>query len=379
MTVETPLLELADVVLEFGGKDLQVCMQCGTCTGVCPWGLVADLSPRQVIRLISLGLEGYEQEDLWNCVTCGTCVTRCPRGIDLVDVWRSARAAMQDGGMVPRELRGPLGSLRSEGNPWDGKREERLGWIKDIDVPAFGMHTEYLLHACCTHAYDGRYKKVLRQLAALLLSGGTSFGIIGTEESCCGDQAQKTGAFDTFNLLRKANTKVFESSGVSKVIASSPHCMNTFNKDYEGDLSALHYTQVLDDLIATGRLTPTNEVPLKVAYHDPCYLGRHNNVHEPPRRVLQSIPGLEYIELPRNREKSLCCGGGGGGLFREIPIDKRFSVLRIKEAQAAGAEVIATACPYCSIMLDDGLKALGIEEDKMRIMEVAELLYQSVE
>ncbi len=379
MYAETPLLEITDAVFEIGGQSLQVCMQCGTCTGVCPWGLVQSYSPRWIIRMASLGLEGYEKEELWNCVTCGTCVDRCPRGIDLVDVVRSIRSVMQEGGMVPPELRAPLGGLRVEGNPWEGKRADRGAWAEDLGVPLYSPELEHLLFTCCTHVYDNRFKRVLRGLAKLLQEGGVSFGILGSEESCCGDQAHKCGAHDTFIRLERANANAFSTHGVSQIIATSPHCMNAFDKHYAGRYRTEHYTQTLERLIREEKLTPTREVPLRVAYHDPCYLGRHNGVYEPPRQVLQSIPGLEYIELPRNRAKSLCCGGGGGGLWREVPVDHRFSVLRIKEAQAAGAQVIATACPYCTIMLEDGLRALGIEEEELRVMEVAELVRQSVE
>jgi Fe-S oxidoreductase len=286
---------------------------------------------------------------------------------------------MQEGGMVPAELRAPLGGLRVEGNPWEGKRDQRGAWAEDLAIPAYAQELEHLLFTCCTHVYDGRFKKVLRQIAALLRKGEVSFGILGSDESCCGDQAHKCGAYDTYSRLAKSNAKVFQKRGVSKVIATSPHCMNIFEKYFDGVSQSEHYTQVFDRLISQGLLEPTREVPLKVTYHDPCYLGRHNGVYEPPRRVLQAIPGLEYIEMPRNRSKSLCCGGGGGGLWQEVPVERRFSVLRIQEARASGAKVIATACPYCTIMLEDGLKALGIEEEELRVMEVAELLHRAIE
>ena len=217
---------------------------------------------------------------------------------------------------------------------------------------------------------------MIKKLAALLLKGGVDMGIIGTEESCCGDQPHKCGDFKAYELLSGSNAALFAKRGVRKIIASSPHCMNSFSKLYDPSFGSEHYAQTFDRLIADGRLKPAREVSRKVAYHDPCYLGRHNGIYEEPRRVLQSIPGLEYIELPRSRENSLCCGGGGGGIWSEVPADERFSVSRVEEALDSGAEVIATACPFCTIMLEDGIKAKGLD-DRIAVMDIAELLFES--
>ncbi len=378
MTAVAPMLEITDAILEIGGETLQVCIQCGTCTAVCPWGLVQEFSPRLLIRQVSLGFDGYEDESLWNCVTCRTCMERCPRDVDIIDVMRSTRSLMQESGTVPTQYRSPLGSLRSNGNPWSAERKDRTAWNETVGIAEFGPETENLFYACCTHCYDGRNKKVLKALATLLKQGGVSMGLIGNEESCCADQAHKCGAYSLFMELAGANDALFAERGVSKIIATSPHCMNMFNQHYEGNFESVHYTQVFDQLITEGKLKPNKEVPLKVAYHDPCYLGRHAGIYEEPRRVLKSIPGLEYIELPRNRESSLCCGGGGGGLWSEVPVPQRFGVLRVKEAQEAGAKVIATACPYCTIMLEDSLKAVNLDEE-LEVLDVAELLNKSIE
>lgn len=378
MASVSPMLEITDAVLEVGGETLRVCMQCGTCTGVCPWNLVQEFSPRLLIRLVSLGIEGYEEDSLWNCVTCATCVSRCPRQIDIIDIIRATRSVMLESGIVPPLYRVPLSSLRNDGNPWSSPRSERADWAKDLEIPEFSEATEHLFFACCTHAYDARNKKVLKEIAGLLTKSGVSMGIIGTDESCCGDQAHKCGAFETYTGLQESNAELFVARGVKKIITTSPHCLNLFIKQYEGDFEVTHYTQLFAKLIEEGKLTPSKPVSLKVAYHDPCYLGRHNDIYDEPRDVLRSIPGLEYIELPRSRETSLCCGGGGGGIWSEVEVEKRFSVLRIREAKEAGAQAIATACPFCMIMLEDGLKASGIDENEMRIVDVSELLYESV-
>ncbi|MBN1653149.1 MAG: (Fe-S)-binding protein [Deltaproteobacteria bacterium] len=379
MTAVIPMLELTDLILEIGGIDLLTCMQCGTCTGVCPWPTVKAFSPRRVIRLASLGLEGYEQEDLWRCVTCNSCVIRCPRGIDIIDVMRSTRSVMIEAGTYPQTYNAPLGNLRSEGNPWSGLRKDRASWSKDLALKPFDRDTEYLYFTCCTQAYDPRNRKVARALTWLLQKAGVDFGVLGEAESCCGDQARKVGAGDVYGQLREANLALFREHGVEKIIVASPHCMQAINLDYAGELplTAIHYAQLLSRLIEEGALTPRTKPDATVTYHDPCYLGRHAGEYEAPRKVLRAIPGIEMVEMPRNRENSLCCGGGGGGLWMDVPTEERFAVLRIREAQEAGANIIATACPYCTSMLEDAVKVLDLE-DQIAIRDIAELVYESV-
>lgn len=379
MPAVNPMLEIADAVAEYGGATLHVCMQCGTCTGVCPWPLVASYSPRQLLRQVSLGLEESE-EAVWNCVTCNTCVVRCPRGVELIDVIKAVRTVMVESGAVPENLRGVLGSMSGDGNPWQGRREQRAEWAEGLDVPAFTPEHDYCLFACCTLAYDPRNQRIGRSVVQLLQRAGFSFGMLGTQESCCGDQARKVGADDVFQELANANVQLFRERGVRQMLVTSPHCLNAFRRDYRdlnGAVASEHYTQVLDRLLAGGRLKPAKAVDCTVTYHDPCYLGRHNGIYDPPRRVLQSIPGLELVEMPRSREESLCCGGGGGGAWAEHPPEQRFAVLRVREALDTGAQVIATACPYCTLMLEDAVKVLGVE-DRIAVQDVAELLAHSV-
>jgi Fe-S oxidoreductase len=374
------MLELTDLILEVGGADLQQCMQCGTCTGVCPWPPLRDFSPRLLLRQASLGLEGYEQEALWNCVTCNTCVVRCPRGIDLVDVMRATRAVMLEAGTFPDTYRGPLGSLRSEGNPWSGERRGRQAWAEGLDLPLFGPGTEYAYFTCCTQAYDARNRKVARALVRVLRRAGVSFGLLGDRESCCGDQARKVGAEEVYQKLRESNLALLSGRAAKRLIVSSPHCLQTFNRDYRADhpLEAVHYTQLLRDLVAQGKLVPARGPGARVTFHDPCYLGRHAGEYEAPRLVLGSIPGLELVEMERNREMSLCCGGGGGGLWMEVPRDQRFAVLRVQEALETGAGILATACPYCTIMLEDAVKILDAEE-RIQVRDIAEILFDALQ
>ena len=381
MTTVTPCLEVRDAILEVGGDTLCICMQCGTCAAICPWTLVKKFSPRRLIQMITLGIEGIENEVIWNCVTCNTCVARCPRGVDVIDVIRSTRALMGEMGALPASYGAPLASLRSDGNPWMGERSDRSKWQADLAIPDYGPETEWLFFTCCTQAYDARNVKVAKALVSLLRTAGVSFGSLKNDESCCGDQASKVGAQDTYERLKSANTKLFEEKGVQRTIVASPHCLDVFTKDYEGFSGAdgtVHYTQLLAKLVADGALEPKRPVPRKVTYHDPCYLGRHNDIYDEPRAVLGAIPGLELVEMPRNRQDALCCGGGGGGLWSEVPIAERFAVLRVEEARATGAEVLAVACPYCIAMFEDAVKVLGLE-DELLVLDVAELLAESVQ
>ena len=377
MTVVSPMPELTDLILEVGGEELQRCMQCGTCTGVCPWPRVKRFSPRQVIRYMSFGFEGFEEEDLWNCVTCNTCVQRCPRGIDIIRVMCAGRAVMLESGAYPRPISGPLASLRTEGNPWSGKREERYAWAEDL--PQYGPDKDYLFFSCCTQSYDARNRRAAKAMLDVLQRSGVSFGILGAAESCCGDQARKVGASDVYEDLKSQNVGLFEEHDVDNIIVASPHCLETINKDYANDrpMKATHYARLFRDLVSEGRLPLTQPVEQKVTYHDPCYLGRHAGEYEAPRELLRAIPGLELVEMPRNREGSLCCGGGGGGLWLDVPNDERFSVLRVQEALETGAETIATACPYCTAMLEDAIKTLDVEES-IRVLDVAELVAQAM-
>jgi Fe-S oxidoreductase len=381
MDAVTPFLEVTDAIKELGGADLERCMQCGTCTGVCPWNLVRYFSPRAMIRLAQFGLEGFESEDLWRCVTCNNCVIHCPRGLHIIDILRCMRMMMNETGSIPPSLKGPLGSASNRGNPWSGDPEERTSWAKDLETAPFHEGMEYLFFTCCTHAYDARNQKAAKALIRVLKAAGVDFGVLQESEQCCGDAIRKMGGEEVFSKLMDNNMGVFEEKGVKRILTASPHCYNAFSKDYVqfgGVYQVRHYTQILEEILAEGLLSPVRELGKTVTYHDPCYLGRHNGIYEPPRRVLRAVPGVDLVEMERNRDNSLCCGGGGGGLWNEVPTDERFAILRVKEALEAGAEVMAAACPYCIIMFEDAVKTLGKEEE-IRVADIAELVMESLE
>jgi len=371
-------IDVEDVMAEIG-EAFMSCLQCGTCTSVCPWNLVSEYNPRRILRALALesGNEQSVDRAVWNCVTCNACGEICPRGIEIIDVMKAVRTLNIGGDRTPARFRAPLLSLTDNGNPWGGERQKRLQWADNLGIPDFVPDHEYCLFTCCTTAYDPNSAAAGRALPPLLKAAGVSFGTLGILESCCGDQAQKMGAVDIFNALSSRNSELFVGAGVKKILTVSPHCLNAFKNNYP-DLKSLviseHYTELLYRLIAAGRLRLSREVGYTVTYHDPCYLGRHGGIYEAPRRVLQSIPGLRLVEMFNSRENSVCCGGGGGGAWSD---DQRIGLARVTEAMGTGAEVIATACPYCIRMLNDAVRELGVQ-NKIMVRDVSELLVQSV-
>jgi Fe-S oxidoreductase len=374
-------VEVADVMAAVG-ETFMSCLQCGTCTSVCPWNQVMSYSPRRILRQLALetGSEASVDQAVWSCVTCNACGVSCPRGIEIIDVIEAVRGLNVIGGRIPRYFEAPLDSLKAHGNPWGGIRAKRSEWAADLNLPAYTSEHEYCLFTCCTTAYDPANHKAARALVQLLECAGIAYGTLGTEESCCGDPAHRIGADETFTQIALKNTDLLFQAGVKKILTTSPHCLNAFKNNYadlKGSIVSEHYTELLDRLVTQGRLKPTLQVPATVTYHDPCYLGRHQGVYEAPRRVLQSIPGLTLVEMANHKESSLCCGGGGGGAWSDYPGNKRLDVLRIEEALSTGAGVIATACPYCTRMLNEAVRALGVG-DRIVVRDLTELLWQSV-
>jgi len=375
-------LDMRDYIVSSGAETLSWCMQCGLCTNLCPWrqvtGEVSEaFNIRKMQRLGQLGLEGFEDENiLFACATCGMCLVNCPRKVEIINNVRSMRSTTVEAGFLPAGLRPIAGSLHANGNPWSGEQEKRASWQEGLDIPAFSADTEYLLYVCCTSCYDTRSQKIAKSVVKLLKQAGVSFGVLTAEEKCCGESIRKLGDEALFTKLAESNIKLFKEKGVKKIITTSPHCLFAFKKDYPelgGDFEAMHYTELLGELLKEGKLSVTGELAKKVAFHDPCYLGRHNEVYDAPRELLQAVPGAELVELGRNKNKSLCCGGGGGRVWAEVPFGERFGELRITDAVDKKAEVLVTACPYCITMLEDA--CAGLEKgDVLQVMELSEFL-----
>jgi len=381
-----PFLEVGDAIVLSGAETLYWCMQCGLCTGSCPWRLVPGEASEQfnirlVQRLGQLGLEGFESENcLFACTTCRACVDRCPRGVDIIGNVRGMRSMLAEVDTVPPSLKPIIGSLHAQGNPWSGDRAKRAEWALDQDVPIFSEGTEYFLFVCCTSCYDVRSQRIARAVTKVLKSSGISFGIIGVDESCCGESVRKIGDEELFRKLASSNIQLFNDRGVKKIIVTSPHCLYTFQKEYPelgGEWEVLHYTQVLARALAEGKLKLSGSSVDRVAIHDPCYLGRHSGVFDQPRELIKGGPGAELTELERHGRNSLCCGGGGGRVWMETRAGERFAELRIMEAIAAGSGTLVTSCPYCITMLEDSCKVLG-KQDELAVKDLAELISERI-
>jgi Fe-S oxidoreductase len=382
MSAVTPLQEVVDIINEEGGEILKLCYQCGTCTAVCPWNKVRSFIVRRIMHQGQLGLVDFEDEDVWLCATCNNCVKRCPRGVEIIDVMRALRRAVTELGIakVPDSLRITIKNISGVGNPLGEAEDKRANWAQDLDIKLHTEGTEVLYFPCCIPEYDPSVQRVARATAAVLKKAGVDFGILGNRANCCGESVRKAGDEAVFKQLAQNNITALEEAGVRKIIVSSPHCYHALKNEYPRlgtSFEVTHVSQYLLELLKQERLKLTKEVNLKVAYHDPCYLGRHNDIYDEPREVLRSIPGLELVELADHREFSLCCGGGGGRIWMETKSGERFSDLRRNQALETGAKVLAVACPYCMLNFNDSVLTQD-KGDLIEVRDIAELVQEAL-
>ena len=383
METVTPFKEIVDLIKEQGGEAFKYCYQCGLCDAVCPWNRVRQFSMRKLIREATFGLTDIESEDIWRCSTCGRCPLHCPRGVKQIESGVALRKIATDNDIFP----GPIAPIRTvcvglmgEGNPFNDERSKRGDWAEGVSVKPFKEGMELLYFSCCYLSYAPRLKKVAAATAAILNKAGVSFGILGAKESCCGESIRKTGNEELYRKLAKDNIKAFVDAGVKKILVSSPHSYHTFKNEYPEFMvhfEVVHISEYLNELITSGRLKLTKEYAKKVTYHDPCYAGRHNGIFDEPRQTLKSVSGLNLVEMPDNRENSLCCGGGGGRIWVETPKQERFSDLRVNQAVAVGAEVLATSCPYCITNFEDSSLTLP-EGTVLEIKDITEIIQELI-
>jgi Fe-S oxidoreductase len=275
-----------------------------------------------------------------------------------------------------KPIRTIRGNLVGEGNTLGEERGKRGEWAKGLSVPEFSEGMDLLYFPGCYPCYDPRSRKLAVSTATILNQAGVEFGILGSRESCCGESIRKTGDEEVFRRLARENIKAFVDNGVKRILVSSPHCYHTFKNEYPEFMvhfEVMHMAQYVWELLREGRLELSGEYAKKVTYHDPCYLGRHNGVFDEPREALRKVPGLELLEMPDCREDSLCCGGGGGRVWMETAKGERFSDLRIEQAMAAGAEVLATACPYCIAMFEDSRITMDVAEN-IEVKDITEII-----
>ncbi|MFC1967985.1 (Fe-S)-binding protein [Chloroflexota bacterium] len=382
MQAVTPSKEVVEFVVESGGEALKLCYQCGVCSATCPWNLVRSFIVRRILHQAQLGLVDFEAEELWLCATCRACVERCPRGVEIIDVMRALRRIIVGlgAGYFPDSLRISLKNISGVGNPLGEEKEKRSDWAKDLDVKTYTPDTELLYFSCCIPAYDPRAKGTARAMVNTLKTAEVDFGILGAREVCCGESVRKAGNENLFQTLAQNNISTFTETGVKKIVVTSPHCYNAFKNEYPelgGNFEVIHYSQYLAGLIKEGKLKLTKELNKRVTYQDPCYLGRHNAVYKEPREVLESIPGLELVEMPDSREDSLCCGGGGGRIWMETKKGERLSDLRLEQAIEAGANVLATSCPYCLLNFEDSVLSAD-KGDLIQVKDISELVQEAI-
>ncbi len=388
--------------------DLFTCTECGRCQEVCPaWATGKPLSPKLLImdlrdhvstqaeRVLSARAGGavelqplvpaaVDDEVVWDCVTCGACVRECPVDIEHVDTIVDLRRhlVMAESRFPPEAGRLLRGIEGANENPWSQPASARVEWTDGLDVRILepgDPAPEYLFWVGCAGAFDERAQEATRSVARLLAATGTDFAILGPRERCTGDPARRMGHEYLFQQLAERNVEVLGDAGVTKIVASCAHCFNTLANeypDYGGRFEVIHHTELLARLIGEGRLTPGPDAAAGTAtLHDPCYLGRHNGVFDAPREIVGAATAAT-VEMPRSKERSFCCGAGGARMWmEELEGTTRINDARFSEAAATGADVVATACPYCTVMLDDAAKSAGSD---VRVADVATLLAESV-
>ncbi len=389
-----------------GLLDMTSCTECGRCQSQCPaWHTDKPLSPKLLIMAMrdhamakvveTENLVGekapIELDVLWSCTSCGACVEECPVDIEHVDhIVNMRRFQVLVESEFPAELGGTFRNLEKAGNPWGANKQDREGWIAECDFPVkvvsgeLPEDVEYLFWVGCAGAYEERAKKTTKAVAELLHMAGVNFAVLGKRETCTGDPARRSGNEFLYQILSQENIATFNETfggrpkGKKKVVVTCPHCFTTIGRDYAQsgfELEMLHHTQLLNTLIKEGRLKPSPHKPdKKLTYHDPCYLGRHNQIYAPPRELLEAS-GCDVEEMPRNKERSFCCGGGGGRMWMEEKIGTRINLNRVDEAIDTGAEEVAVACPFCRVMVGDGMVA---RQSDVEVLDVAQILLRSV-
>ncbi|MGB2692055.1 MAG: (Fe-S)-binding protein [Thermodesulfobacteriota bacterium] len=392
--------------------DAYTCTECGRCTDNCPaWHTEKPLSPREIVVKLRHyassegtaylngdaangaelqdipGPEWVTEDELWACTSCNACVEQCPLFIDQMGKIMEMRRFLTLEGRITGPAAKTLQKLQTHGNPWGFSESDRAKWVAGVeDLNVLGedgvedaTEFDFVYWMGCYGGYDPRGQNIAQSVVSLLQQAGVKFAVLGPKEKCTGDPARRLGEEALYQMLATENIENMNNFKVKKVIANCPHCFNTIKNEYPqfgGDFEVINHTQLLSDLVEQGKLKPTKEVNEDVVYHDPCYLGRYNRVFDAPRKVLKSIPGLNLIELDRNREKSFCCGAGGGKIWMEEEAP-RVNWNRFEEVEAKKPDTVAVACYFCDTMFEDAAKQAGNED--IEIKDISVILRESVE
>ena len=404
--------------------DGYTCTECGRCTAACPANITGKiLSPMKIIvdmrqRLMDKGpllMRGrpspdaagqtggqnsgddgsgvlkkqligdyVEEEALWACTTCLACVQECPVMIEHVpSIIDMRRSLVMMESRFPPEVQAVFKSLETNFTPWALSASSRADWAQGLNIPTMAEKPEIdvLFWVGCAGSFDNRYKKVSRAFAKLMQMAGVKFAILGAEERCTGDPARRIGNEYLAQMLIKENVATLNRYGVRKVVTGCPHCFNTLKNEYSqfgAELQVVHHTEFLMQLVAEGLIRVSSSAKARITYHDPCYLGRYNNVYDAPRDTLKAIPGLEVVEMKRSRDKGFCCGAGGGRMWMEERVGKRVNIERTEEALGLQPDLIGTACPFCMTMMSDGVKDKDAAE-RVQVKDIAEIILDAVE
>ena len=401
--------------------DTYTCTECGRCQSQCPaWNTGKPLSPKLLVmdlrdalfasgptllaakkdsperlqavvdELPALNPEVVEDEVIWDCTTCGACVQACPVNIEHIDhIMDMRRNLVMGESRFPKEMQSALQNLETTGNPWGSPPNARLEWMngtskqEPLKIPHISEapDAEVLFWVGCAGAFDDRNKKVVYDFAKLMQIAGVNFAVLGPDENCNGDPARRMGAEYIYQMLAEQNIEVMNSHDVKKIVTTCPHCFNTLFNEYPqfgGVYEVIHHTEYLDQLVREGKLAPKAPLEKTVTYHDPCYNARHNDVWQGARNVIEAIPGTEYQELHRHGHNTFCCGAGGGRMWMEERMGKKMNMERTDEALASASETLAVGCPFCNIMLADGVTERHADE-QMVVRDVAQILLQSIE
>jgi Fe-S oxidoreductase len=415
-----------------GFLDFATCTECGRCQSQCPaWNTEKPLSPKMLILelrdhafakapwllaesdeerealpqhvkdeaarpLVGTKEEGgvIDPDVLWSCTNCGACVEQCPVDIEHIDhIVDMRRYQTMIESSFPSEAGGMLKNLEKAGNPWGMPSRMRTEWTKDLGfkVPVLGEDVEdaseldYVFWVGCAGSLDDKAVKTTKAVAELLNIAGVNYAILGQAETCTGDPARRMGNEFVFQMLAQQNIETLNEAKVTKIVATCPHCFNTIGREYEqlgGMFEVVHHTQLLNELVATGKLVPTQPVAASTAtYHDPCFLGRHNKVYSPPRELIAKVGGLQYKEMERSKERSFCCGAGGARMWMEETIGTRINDNRTEEALALSPDAIITGCPFCKTMISDsvaGKQSSGSAPAHVEVIDVAQLMVRAM-
>jgi len=390
--------------------DLYSCVVCGQCQDICPATTSGKpLNPKKVIQDLkkhllvvgpellkargkaeasptnpgkTLAGEVVTEDEIWACTTCGACDEVCPLSVEHIDkIIDMRRNLVLEQASIPETAEGALRSIEARGHPWRGTTATRTDWAEGLDVKILAEDSDIdiLYWVGCTGALEERSMKITQAVAKVLKQAGVNFGILGPEESCCGEPARRLGNEYLFQMQAQKNIEILKAYNVKKIVTACPHGYNTIKNEYPqfgGEFEVIHHTEFIANLLKEDKLRIMKGISGIVTYHDSCYLGRHNDIYKPPRQILNNMPDLTLVEMEKNRKRGFCCGAGGGRMWLEERIGQRISEMRIEQAMAVKAQVVATACPYCLQMFDDAIKAKEAEES-LKAMDIAELVAES--